>query len=86
MKATSLFVAGLAVAIWSIAPANAEKNENNQNHPKCSTTTWPVHSATPCLGPNFHPASYVECTTTATKMGWRASDAWWGCSNQGFKN
>jgi hypothetical protein len=43
MKASSLFVAVLAVAILSIAPANAEKNRKVEDTYKCSTTTWPVY-------------------------------------------
>jgi hypothetical protein len=84
MKAASLFVAGLAVAFLLIASANAEKNENSRRG--CSTTTWPAVSAVPCLRTNVHDASYVECTTRVMQMGWRPSDAWWGCSNLGFKN
>jgi hypothetical protein len=38
MKTASLFVVGLAVAILSIAPANAEKNKNN----KITATVPPV--------------------------------------------
>jgi len=30
--------------------------------------------------------SYVECVRMVTDRGWRSSDAWWMCSNQGFKN
>ena len=53
MKTASLFAAGLAVAILSIAPANAEKNENNENNKKygCSTTTWPAISPVQCSKP-----------------------------------
>jgi hypothetical protein len=85
MKAASFFLAGLAVAISSIAPANAEKNIlKNEDTYKCSTTTWPVISAVQCNKPLA--TSYFECTKMVTDKGWRASDAWWGCSNQGFKN
>ncbi|WP_425115084.1 hypothetical protein [Bradyrhizobium sp.] len=84
MKVASLFVASLAVAILSIAPANAETNQKSQDNYKCSTTTWPVISPFQCNKPVAR--SYVECTTMVTQKGWRGSDAWWGCSNQGFKN
>jgi hypothetical protein len=30
--------------------------------------------------------SYVECTERVAKNGGRSTDAWWWCSNQGFKN
>jgi hypothetical protein len=77
MKAASLFVAGLAVAILSIAPANADTS-------KCSTTTYPSNSAVQCNKPAAH--NYAECVKMITDKGWRGSDAWWGCTNQKFKS
>ena len=66
MKASSLFVAGLAVAILSIAPASAEKRVASTTLTtttgNCSTTTWPTVSPVPCTKPSAH--SYVECATT----------------------
>ena len=50
----------------------------------CSTTTWPTVSPVPCTKPVAH--NYVECTEMVAKNGSRPSDAWWWCSNQGFKN
>ena len=76
MKAASLFVAGLAVAILSIAPANADH--------KCSVTTWPMHSAVQCSKPAAK--SYAECQSMVRKNGADNSVAWWWCSNQGFKS
>jgi hypothetical protein len=84
MRAASLFFAGPAVAIISVAPANAEKNTKVEDTYKCSTTTWPVISAFQCNKPVA--TSYVECVKMVTDKGWRSSNAWWGCSNQGFKN
>jgi hypothetical protein len=78
MKASSLFVAGVALAIWSIAPANATDAN------KCSSTTYPVNSAVQCWKPTA--ATYTECVKIITDKGWRASDAWWGCTNQKFKS
>jgi hypothetical protein len=77
MKGASLFIAGLAVAISSIAPANADELN------KCSVTTWPVSSAVQCWKPAA--ANYVECVRMITDKGWRPSDAWWTCTNQKFK-
>jgi hypothetical protein len=77
MKAASLFVAGLAVAILSIAPANAQSN-------KCSSTSYPAHSAVQCWKPTA--ANYTECVKILTDKGWRASDTWWTCTNQKFKS
>lgn len=84
MKAASLFVVGLAVSILSIEPANAERNQKIADTYKCSTTTWPNISPFQCNKPVAH--SYVECVKMITDKGWRGSDAWWGCSNQAFKN
>jgi hypothetical protein len=50
----------------------------------CSTTTWPTVSPVQCTKPVAH--NYVECTEMVAKNGSRPSDAWWWCSNQGFKN
>jgi hypothetical protein len=76
MKASSLFLAGLAASILSIAPAKADH--------KCSTTTWPMLSAVQCSKPKA--TSYAECQTMVRKNGSTASDAWWWCSSQGFKS
>ena len=50
----------------------------------CSTTTWPTVSPVQCTKPVAR--NYVECTEMVAKNGSRPSDAWWWCSNQGFKN
>jgi hypothetical protein len=88
MKALSLLVAGLAVAISSIAPANAQKPKVvaalATTTGNCSTTTWPGVSPVQCSKPYAH--NYVECTEMIRKIGSRPADAWWWCSNQGFKD
>ena len=83
MKTTSLFVAGLAVAILSIAPANAESKYLATTTGNCSTTTGIV-SPVPCTKPLAR--SYVACTEWVTKIGAKPSDAWWWCTNQGYRN
>jgi hypothetical protein len=50
----------------------------------CSTTTWPTVSPVQCTKPMAR--NYVECTEMVAQHGGRASDSWWWCSNQGFKN
>lgn len=50
----------------------------------CSTTTWPTVSPVQCTKPVAR--NYVECTEMVAKSGARPSDAWWWCTNQGFKN
>ena len=72
----ALFVAGLAVAISSIAPANAA--------PGCSSSTWPMISAVQCAKPRT--TSYVACHEAIVKIGWGAVNAWYYCSSQGFKS
>ena len=76
MRAVSLFVAGLAVAILPIASANAES--------KCSISNYPAISTVPCIKPKA--TSYVECTKMVREKGAEATTAWWWCSNQGFKS
>ena len=86
MKASLLLVAGLAIAISSIAPADAA----------------PVHAATgnvPRVGCSWAGGwnlsscknvgnwkSYTECKQAAAKTGWRDFEGWWYCSSVGFKN
>ena len=84
MKTASFFIAGAAIAILSIASANAQTKTLATTTGNCSTTTWPMVSTEPCTKPTAH--SYVECTELVAKNGTRPSDAWWWCSNQGFKN
>jgi len=50
----------------------------------CSTTTWPAISPVPCSKP--YARNYAECTERVVASGATSTDAWWWCSNQGFKN
>jgi hypothetical protein len=77
------FVAGLAVAVLSIAPANAESKYLATTTGNCSTTT-DIFSPVQCTKPYAH--SYVECTEMVRKRGAKPSEAWWWCTNQGFKS
>jgi hypothetical protein len=83
MRALSFFFAGLAVAIISIAPANAEKTTKVEDTYKCSTTTWPVISPFQCN--KLVATSYVEGVKMVTDKGWRPSDAWWGAAIRGSR-
>jgi hypothetical protein len=85
MKAVSLFVAGLAVASFSIAPAHAQSKPvaPASTESKCSTTTWPVVSSVQCTKPKAR--NYVECGDMVRKNGATAMESSWWCSNQGFK-
>jgi hypothetical protein len=87
MKAAPLIVAGLAVAIFLIAPANARSKPiapTNADLNKCSTTSYPAHSAVQCWTPTT--TTYAECVKAWTNKGWRASDVWWTCTNQKYKS
>jgi hypothetical protein len=87
MKAVSLFVAGLALASLSIAPAHAQSKPiapASADLNKCSVTTYPAHSAVQCWKPTA--ANYTDCVKILTDKGWRASDTWWTCTNQKFKS
>jgi hypothetical protein len=83
MRTSSLFVVGFAVVTLSIAPANAESKYLATTTGNCSTTTGVV-SPVPCTKPLAQ--GYVGCTEWVTKIGGKPSDAWWWCTNQGYKN
>jgi hypothetical protein len=70
VKASLLLVAGLALAISSIAPANAGRRNDGYNE----NTWWPI-SGEPC--PIIKPSSYVECVTEYKKLGWKGSEREW---------
>ena len=62
----AIFVAGLAVAISSIAPANAAQD-------RCSSTTWPMISPVQCRTPKT--TGYVACLEGVRKLGWGSEGA-----------
>jgi ABC-type phosphate transport system substrate-binding protein len=91
MKAVSLFVAGLAVAMLSTVSANAQSRVATTSATalatttgNCSTTTDFTVSPVPCTKAGAR--NYVECTERVAKNGGRSTDGWWWCTNQGFKN
>jgi hypothetical protein len=79
-KASLLFVAGLAIAISSIAPANAAPVHATGNAPRvgCSVAGGWNFSSCKNVG-NWK--SYSEC-----KEAGRDLEGWWYCSSVGFKN
>jgi hypothetical protein len=95
MKASLLFVAGLAIAISSVAPANAEATRvttganssfRSGNAPwvGCSIGLgWGFSSTCRNLA-NFK--TYAECQEGVAKQGGRSIESWWYCSSLGFKN
>jgi hypothetical protein len=96
MKASLLFVAGLAIAISSIAPANAEATRVTTG---ATTTSFRSGNApwVGCSGAggwNFSSTcrnlanfkSYNECTTGVAKAAGTSLESWWYCSSLGFKN
>ena len=88
MKASSLFVAVLAIAILSIARANAAPvHANGGNAPwvGCSWAGGWNFSSTPCRNTrNFR--SYGECSTALTKLANTSLEKWWYCSSLGLKD
>lgn len=87
MNAMSLFVAGLAAAILSIAPANAAPA--NVPAPKaaapwvgCSGSSG-MHSPTCRNLGNW--TTYAECMEAGLKIGWRGGENSWYCTSLGLK-
>jgi len=86
MKAALLFVAGLAIAISSNAPADAAPVHPTGNAPwvGCSWAGgWNFSSTCRNLA-NFK--TYNECTAAAPKRGATPLESWWYCSSLGLKN
>jgi len=81
MKATLLLVAGLALAILSNAPANANEVRCYTNG---NTTAVTVPSAGgPC--PKVA-SSYTECMKVLKDRGWDSNASYYACGTQGYKN
>jgi hypothetical protein len=66
MRASSLFFVGLAVAIITIASANAQKAQNVQNSKK-PTPLW---------------RTFSECVAVGKKQAWGPNEVSWFCGNQ----
>jgi hypothetical protein len=82
MKAKLLFVAGLALAILSNAPANA--SQETRCFTNSNTAGVKVASAG---GPRPKIASsYAECIKVGTERGWNGSALYYACTTQGYKN
>jgi hypothetical protein len=75
MRASSLLVAGLAAAIVSIAPANAEKIDK-----KSAAVSRATYKAWNEL------TNYVDCKAFAKQYGWSDWEGWYGCNTRHFKN
>jgi hypothetical protein len=86
MKTSLLLVAGLAIAVLSIAPANADWRTPRTASASvgCSGGVWPSLSTSCKNWGNYK--TYAECTTDGVKNGWRSADVWWYCSSLTFKN
>ena len=85
MKASLLFVAGLAIAISSIAPANAAPVHAAGNAPRVACSWAAGYNFSSCRNVGNW-KSYSECKAAGAKMGWRDLEGWWYCSSVGFKN
>jgi len=81
MKATLFFVAGLAIAISSNAPANA-------NEVRCYTNSDVTAVTHPSAGgpcPKIA-SSYAECVKVLGERGWDGNAISYACQTQGYKN
>jgi hypothetical protein len=87
MKASLLFVAGLALAILATAPGNAA--QRNAAPPEndwggCSSINWPALSLTPCKIPGV--TTYAECRKYLLDRGTLERGVWWVCSSGRYKS
>jgi hypothetical protein len=82
MNAVSLFVAGLALAILSIAPANAASPKAIGPWVGCSGSSG-MHSPTCKNVGNW--TTYTECMEAGLKIGWRGGENSWYCTSLGLK-
>ena len=86
MKASLLFVACLAIAISSIAPADAAPvHAATGNAPRVGCSWAGGWNLSSCKNVGNW-KSYTECKEAAAKTGWRDFEGWWYCSSVGFKN
>jgi hypothetical protein len=74
MRASSLLVAGLAVAIVSIAPAKAEIGKKPAAVSQTTGKAWKELT------------NYVDCKAFAQRYGWADWEGWYGCNSRRFKN
>jgi hypothetical protein len=74
MRASSLLVAGLAAAIVSIAPANAEIGKKPAAVSQTAGKTWKELT------------NYVDCKAFAKQNGWADWEGWYGCNARHFKD
>jgi hypothetical protein len=75
MRASSLLFAGLAAAIISIAPANAQNVQTAQDGKKLQTISEPNMKARWKAV-----TTYVECKEMVRGMGWSDWEGWYGCN------
>jgi hypothetical protein len=81
---SSLFVAGLAVAIFVNCTGECRKEPKIRKMHRLYLARY-FGGAVP-KAPYIHPSSYVECTTMARKLTRDGNGAWWYCCNLGFKS
>lgn len=74
MRASSLFLAGLAAAIISSAPANAQDAKKPAAVSQADSRTWKQLT------------NYVDCKDFARGRGWTDLEGWYGCTARKFKN
>jgi hypothetical protein len=91
MKASSRFVAGLAVATFSVAPANAAQPANaaptSFRSPAapwigCSGSAGTFSQTCRNVG-NYK--TYAECREAGLKVGYRDTEQMWYCTSLGLR-
>ena len=80
MKFSLLFVAGLAIAMFSIAPANAAGASSAKSDDAEVGCSWSGTFATGCRNVANH-KTFAECTQASLKLGWNTKEAHWHCSS-----
>lgn len=82
MKASSFFVASLALAILSVIPANAGPANAAAPWVGCSLSSGIYSPTCRNLG-NFK--TYASCMEAGLKIGWRANEQSWYCTSLGLR-
>jgi hypothetical protein len=80
MKVSLLFVAGLAIAMFSIAPANAAGASSARSDDAEVGCSWSGTFATACRNVGNY-KTFAECTQASLKLGWNTKEAHWHCSS-----
>jgi hypothetical protein len=82
MGASSLFFAGLAVTIISVAPASSAPIAQDGGKKVVLLTERSPEIRARWLGAT----TYLDCMSVAKELGWSDWEGWYGCNARKFKN